>query len=77
MVRQEPETVIIGCSFVPENWPTIACVMAVGGWIVSRCILNSEDILISGILIASFTAVCRKHVCWGGVSVRLRIQVQR
>ena len=36
MVRQEPETVIICCSFVPENWPMIARVIAVGCWIVNE-----------------------------------------
>lgn len=33
-VRRDPEAVMICCSFVPENCPRIAWVMAVGGWIV-------------------------------------------
>ena len=34
MVSREPEAVTICCSFVPANWPRIACVTEVGGWMV-------------------------------------------
>lgn len=32
----DPEAAMICCSLVPENWPVIACVTEVGGWIVSE-----------------------------------------
>ena len=35
-VRREPEAVMICCSLVPENCPSSACEMAVGGWMVSE-----------------------------------------
>jgi hypothetical protein len=34
MVSFDPDAVTICCSLVPANWPRIACVTAVGGWIV-------------------------------------------
>lgn len=34
MVSREPEAVTICCSLVPANWPSIACVTEVGGWMV-------------------------------------------
>lgn len=34
--RRVPQAVMICCSLVPENWPTIACVTVDGGWIVSE-----------------------------------------
>ena len=33
-MSRDPEAVTICCSFVPANWPKIACVMDAGGWIV-------------------------------------------
>jgi hypothetical protein len=36
MVSREPEAVTICCSFVPANWPKMACVMAEGGCMVSE-----------------------------------------
>ena len=35
-VRREPDAVMICCSLVPENWPRMACVTEVGGWMVSE-----------------------------------------
>lgn len=35
-VRREPEAVTICCSLVPENWPSNACDIVVGGWIVNE-----------------------------------------
>lgn len=34
--RRDPEAVMICCSLVPANWPSSACVIAVGGWIVNE-----------------------------------------
>lgn len=44
IVKREPEAVTICCSFVPANWPSIACVMAVGGWMVSEY-MNMEEVV--------------------------------
>ena len=34
----------ICCSFVPANWPNIACVMEEGGWIV-KAYINMDDVV--------------------------------
>lgn len=44
MVSFEPEAVTICCSFVPANWPRMAWVIAVGGWIV-REYINICDVV--------------------------------
>ncbi len=33
---REPEAATTCCSLVPENWPKMAWVMEVGGWMVSE-----------------------------------------
>lgn len=44
MVSRDPEAVTICCSLVPANWPRIAWVIAVGGWIV-REYINMEEVV--------------------------------
>lgn len=44
MVSRDPEAVTICCSLVPANWPSIAWVMAVGGWIV-REYMNMDEVV--------------------------------
>ena len=44
IVSREPEAVTICCSFVPANWPSMACVMAVGGWMV-RLYMNMLEVV--------------------------------
>lgn len=44
MVSLDPDAVMICCSLVPANCPKIACVIAVGGWIV-REYMNICDVV--------------------------------
>ena len=43
IVSREPDAVMICCSFVPANCPSMACVIAVGGCMV-RAYMNIEDV---------------------------------
>lgn len=43
-VSFEPAAVTICCSLVPENCPRMACVMAVGGWMVSEY-MNMDEVV--------------------------------
>lgn len=43
-VSRDPEAVTICCSFVPANWPRIACVMADGGCMV-REYMNMDEVV--------------------------------
>ena len=44
MVIRAPDAVTICCSFVPANCPRIACVVAVGGCIVSEY-MNIDEVV--------------------------------
>lgn len=44
MVSRDPDAVTICCSLVPANWPSIAWVIAVGGWIV-REYMNIDEVV--------------------------------
>jgi hypothetical protein len=48
MVNFEPDAVTICCSLVPANWPRMAWVIAVGGWIVREYINICEVVAIVG-----------------------------
>lgn len=50
-----PQAVMICCSLVPENWPTIAWVTVDGGWIVSEY-MNMLDVV--AILTAGAEKAC-------------------
>ena len=44
IVSRDPDAVTICCSFVPANWPSIACVIDEEGWMVSEY-MNIEDVV--------------------------------
>ena len=52
MVIRDPDAVTICCSFVPANCPSIACVIEVGGWMVSEY-MNIEEVVAMALLVRS------------------------
>lgn len=68
-VRRDPDAVMICCSFVPANCPRIACVVAVGGWIV-KLYMNMEEV------VAIVLVVRRKSAQLSHLTEEVRVQLQ-
>lgn len=67
MVSRDPEAVTICCSFVPANWPKIACVIADGGCIVSEY-MNIDDVVAILSVLADQRPQRVRMSCWGRVN---------
>lgn len=67
MVSREPEAVTICCSLVPENCPSIVCVIEEGGWIV-REYMNMLDV--AAILSASLQPEGYEFDCKAAASLK-------
>lgn len=59
-MSRDPEAVIICCSLVPANWPNIAWVIAVGGWIVREYMNMDEVVAMIAVNQSTFSGITKK-----------------